>query len=317
MSPPPAESLLSAPVHPLAGRWRLPLILLAMGLLTLTGLALGSWLGYQAGLRAIGVSKTDIDRMKRENVTYRQQQDIYRTTMSNAIRERDLATSNSTGLRLEVESLQRKLASTAAQITLYESQLAERGGLDLTINSLDIRPLEDNAFEYHLSIAGLTGSRRDLAGKAALRLGRGDELLEIPMTTDTFTVNGIAELRGRWRMPSGFSPQFIQVMIKSADGQQEDIQRFAWERGAPVEEMPTLPEYDDSLTEEPDDDAASDVAATASKRQDSKSRSEPGQGEAPQGQGKTVQAKAPQEEAPQEEAPQEKTAQEKTAKNAA
>lgn len=258
---PPPES------HTLPGRWRLPLILVSAGLLALLSIALGAWLGYQSGLRAIGASKGDISRMKQENVTYRKQVETQRHTLSTALQERDIATTTSTTLRQKLEASQRDLDNTRRQVETYQEQLMTEGGLPLRINSLDIRPMDRGAFSYHINLLYLSTSGTPLSGRTAIRLGRGDELLEVPMSSAQFSVQGMTEQTGSWRMPSGFNPEFIQIMVESNDGRQKDVRRFAWERGAPVEEAPNLPDYDPVVdgTTNPDEASSQTDSKTSDK----------------------------------------------------
>ena len=57
-------------------------------------------------------------------------------------------------------------------------------------------------------------------------------------------------MTGRWTMPSGFTPKFIEIRLQGSGS--SVTKRFAWERGAVVNDIPTI------LSEIPEAEANAD-----------------------------------------------------------
>ena len=62
---------------------------------------------------------------------------------------------------------------------------------------------------------------------------QGTEVLVVPMEDNNFNFDNYERLTGRWTMPKGFSPQFIEVRLTGTAT--PVIKRFSWGRGKPIE----------------------------------------------------------------------------------
>jgi len=74
-----------------------------------------------------------------------------------------------------------------------------------------------------------------LRGTLAIRLIQGANVVNVPVA-DVIKLNDFQRLKGRWNMPAGFTPEFVEVEANA--GGQTILQRFAWERGAPMQNTP-------------------------------------------------------------------------------
>ena len=72
----------------------------------------------------------------------------------------------------------------------------------------------------------------DLVLNVEIRLIRGSEVLAVPMEKSQFNFENFERLTGRWTMPKGFTPQYIEVRIS---GSVPVAKRFNWARGEAVE----------------------------------------------------------------------------------
>ena len=75
-------------------------------------------------------------------------------------------------------------------------------------------------------------SRRRTSGNAEIRLINGTEVLVVPMEVSNFNFEDFERLTGRWTMPKGFAPQYIEVRL---NGSTPVIKRFSWQKGSAVD----------------------------------------------------------------------------------
>ena len=66
-----------------------------------------------------------------------------------------------------------------------------------------------------------------------MRLIKDTEILVVPLEDKNFNFDDFERLTGRWTMPKGFVPQFIEVRLSG--GARPVIKRFSWQRGQPVD----------------------------------------------------------------------------------
>ncbi|HAV4800384.1 TPA: hypothetical protein JIU52_17155, partial [Acinetobacter baumannii] len=117
---------------------------------------------------------------------------------------------------------------------IYREILRQRGGLSLTIQNLAIKPLPENAYEYQLDLVQVSPSKRRASGLVEIRLIKDTEVLVVPLEDKNFNFTDFERLTGRWTMPKGFTPQFIEVRL-TGGSDTPVIKRFSWQRGKPVE----------------------------------------------------------------------------------
>ena len=116
---------------------------------------------------------------------------------------------------------------------IYREILRQRGGVSLTVQNLAIKSLPENAFEYQLDLVQVSPNKRRAVGSVELRLIKDTEVLVVPLEDANFNFDDFERLTGRWTMPKGFTPQFIEVRLSGSAT--PVIKRFSWQRGQPVD----------------------------------------------------------------------------------
>ena len=149
-----------------------------------------------------------------------------------AVQERDVAVTNSNELYLSLQKALDQQAQSETTAVIYREVLRQRGGIPLAVQHIAIKPLPENAFEYQLDLVQVSPSKRAASGTVELRLIRGTEVLVVPLEDKNFNFENYERLTGRWTMPKGFTPQFIEVRLT---GSTTVTRRFSWSRGEAVE----------------------------------------------------------------------------------
>ena len=148
------------------------------------------------------------------------------------VQERDVAVTNSNELYLSLQKALDQQAQSETTAVIYREVLRQRGGIPLAVQHIAIKTLPENAFEYQLDLVQVSPSKRAASGTVELRLIRGTEVLVVPLEDKNFNFENYERLTGRWTMPKGFTPQFIEVRLT---GSTPVTRRFSWSRGEAVE----------------------------------------------------------------------------------
>lgn len=209
-----------------------PLIISAV-VLSLGSLILGYTVGHRQGLTVVGY---DADAQQLVDVVQKQKNnlDALNKNLNTAVQERDVAVENSNELYAGMNKLKAEKSQLDGLTSIYREVLRERGGLSLSVQNLAIKSLPENAFEYQLDLLQVSPNHRRATGSVELRLINGAEVLLIPLENKSFNFDDYARLTGRWTMPKGFTPQFIEVRLS---GPTSVIKRFSWQRGKAVENL--------------------------------------------------------------------------------
>ena len=210
-------------------------------------LLLGYSVGHQQGLTAVGFS-ADAEQLNDVVQEQKQAITILNTSLNTAVQERDLALASSNDLTLSLRKESDLRQQIEQQRDIYREVLRLRGGVALTVQNIDIKPLPENAFEYRLDLMQLQPNKRRAQGTVEMRLIDGDNILVIPMADNSYSFDSFERMTGRWTMPSGFTPKFIEVRLQGGSV----TKRFAWERGAAVNDTPAI------LSEIPEAEANAD-----------------------------------------------------------
>ncbi|MFT4021938.1 MAG: hypothetical protein QM666_10515 [Acinetobacter sp.] len=209
-------------------------ILLGAVILFGGGLTLGYSVGHRQGLSVVGY---EADAQELMDVVQKQKDTL--NTLNKgynlAVQERDVALSNTDKLTNALTQSKADLSIALGQSQLYRSVLSQRGGLSLTIQNMSVKPLPENAFEYQLDLVQIAPRRA--VGSVEIRLIQGTEVLTVPMEDKNFNFTDFARLTGRWTMPKGFVPQYIEVRL---NGAVNEVKRFSWLKGKPVEKPATF-----------------------------------------------------------------------------
>jgi hypothetical protein len=207
-------------------------LLIAAGvLLMLSGLWLGYFIGHQQGMSVIGASISDLKKL---NAKIDQQQAVLDTmtrTLSTTVQERDIALTTSKDL---TDTLAKQAADNAvldARFKIYRDHLLSVGGMGLALQNVAVTPISQSVFEYHIDLMQLRQKTSASVGTLSVRLIQGTNVIDIPLTSSRVSITDFQSLTGRWTMPAGFTPEFLEVSATA--GGHSVVQRFAWERGAP------------------------------------------------------------------------------------
>lgn len=209
----------------------LPLVIGAAVLVIGSGF-IGYSVGHRQGLTVVGY---DADAEQLVEVVQKQKQTLedLNKSINTSVQERDVAVSNSNDLFAALNQAKDSETQARSLSALYREVLRQRGGLSLTVQNLSIKPLPENAFEYQLDLVQVSPSKRNTSGQVELRLIQGTEVLVVPMEDKNFNFDEYERLTGRWTMPKGFSPQFVEVRLTGTNT--PVIKRFSWAKGNAVE----------------------------------------------------------------------------------
>ncbi|TCM68337.1 hypothetical protein EC844_10540 [Acinetobacter calcoaceticus] len=212
-----------------------PLILGAV-ILTVGSLVLGYTVGHRQGLTVVGYD-ADAEQLVEVVQTQKNNLTALNKSLNTAVQERDVAVSNSNELFEKLAVSKSEKLQVDGMSGIYREILRQRGGLSLTVQNLAVKPLPENAYEYQLDLVQVSPNQRRASGSVELRLISGTEVLVVPMQVKSFSFDDFERLTGRWTMPKGYSPQYIEVRLNGAT---PVIKRFSWQRGQAVENLASL-----------------------------------------------------------------------------
>ena len=212
-------------------------------------LLVGYSIGHQQGLTTVGFS-ADAEQLNDVVQEQKQAITILNTGLNTAVQERDLALASSDELRLSLNKESDLRQQIEQQRDIYREVLRLRGGVALTVQNIDIKPLPERAFEYRLDLMQLQPNKRRAQGTVQMRLISGDNILVVPLSDNSYSFDSFERMTGRWTMPAGFNPQFIEIHLQG--GGTSVTKRFAWERGAAISDTPAI------LSEIPEAEANAD-----------------------------------------------------------
>ena len=206
---------------------------LIVGAIVLIGgsFILGYTIGHRQGLTVVGY---DADAEQLVDVVQKQKETLndLNKSLNSTVQERDIAVDNVDHLSKSLQRANTDKVQFEGMNHIYREVLRQRGGVSLTIQDLAIKPLPENAFEYEIDLMQVSPSQRRAVGSIELRLIRGTEILNVPLEDKSFNFENFERLTGRWTMPRGFTPQFVEVRLYGAGT--PIIKRFSWHRGEPV-----------------------------------------------------------------------------------
>jgi len=214
------------------------LLIAAGALLVLSGLWLGYFVGHKQGMSVIGASSSELNKLRAQIDQQKQTEETITRTLSNTVHERDIALTTSKGLTDSLAKMTAERALVDGQLKAYRDRLLGYGGISLTLQNVEVLPVSPSVFEYNIDLMQLRKSTSASHGTYAIRLISGDRTVDVQLTSNKVDITDFQRLTGRWTMPAGFTPEFIEVSANA--GGQSTIQRFAWERGAPLKNMPPM-----------------------------------------------------------------------------
>lgn len=214
------------------------LLIAAGALLVLSGLWLGYFVGHRQGMSVIGASSSELQKLNTQIDQHKQTEETLTRTLSNTVQERDIALTTTKGLSESLVKLTAERDLIGGQLSAYRGRLLSVGGIPLTLHNVEILPVSPSVFEYHIDLIQVRKSSATSRGTYSIRLLNGERTVDVQLTSNKVEMSDFQRLTGRWTMPAGFTPQFIEVSANA--GGQSTVQRFAWERGAPLKDMPQM-----------------------------------------------------------------------------
>ena len=192
---------------------------------------LGYTVGHRQGLTVVGY---DADAEQLVEVVEKQKNELtdLNKKLNTSVQERDVAVTNSNDMFAALNQAKAEKQQIEGQSIIFREVLRQRGGLSLTVQNLAVKSLPENVYEYQVDLVQVSPSKRKASGQIELRLIQGTEVLIVPISENAFNFDHYQKLTGRWTMPKGFTPQFIEVRIK---GSSEQTKRFSWQRGQAIE----------------------------------------------------------------------------------
>ena len=194
---------------------------------------LGYSVGHRQGLTVVGY-EADAEQLVEVVQKQKTSLETLNKNLNLAVQERDVAVSNSNDLFTALNQAREDKVQSEGLGAIYREVLRQRGGLSLTIQNIGIKPLPDNAYEYQLDLVQVSPGKRSTSGTVEIRLIQGTEVLVVPMEDKNFNFQDSERLTGRWTMPKGFTPQFIEVRLTGGTSTPV-TKRFSWGRGKPIE----------------------------------------------------------------------------------
>ncbi len=213
-----------------------PFILVLMAIVVGGGATLlGYSLGYQQGMTVVGASVRDVSDLKSTVADQKSTIEILNRTLATTVQERDLALENAKNVQEQMRTEVDLRQLSESRLASYQELLMGYGGVDLRVRSIHIKPLPERAFEYEFDLMQLRQNRREITGTVQMYLINGETIVEVPLAQAQFKFNSFERLAGRWTMPAGFNPQYVDIKLRG--GGQNTTQRYAWERGSSSTEV--------------------------------------------------------------------------------
>lgn len=187
----------------------------------------GYVMGKRQGLTVVGF---DMDAKQLNNIVQQQKAEleVIGQRFNATVQERDVAVSNANKFYQAYNDEKANTVQVEGINKMYRELLKARGGVELTVQNISINSLPDNAYEYAIDLVQVSPNGRKVAGNVELRLINGEKVMGVPLEDRTFSFEHYERLTGRWTMPKGFTPQYVEVHLTGAT---PVIKRFAWQRG--------------------------------------------------------------------------------------
>jgi hypothetical protein len=203
------------------------LLVIAAAVIGCSTALLGYGVGHRQGMSAIGANAREVADLHQAVKDQKTAIEILNRTLATTVQERDIAVESAKELKTKMAGETDLRTLSDSRLQSYQKILAERGGIDLSVHAIHIAPLPERAYEYRIDL---------MVGTMSIQLVNGESVLAVPLSQNRFNFQAFERLTGRFTMPSGFTPIYLDVIIQSAG--QRVVQRYAWERGEVIKDMP-------------------------------------------------------------------------------
>lgn len=202
-------------------------VLIAGLVLVLGCTSFGYMIGKRQGLTVTGF---DMDAEQLNEIVQQQKTELETISkrFNATVQERDVAVGNANKFYQAYNEEKRNTAQMESINKMYRELLKTRGGVSLTVQNVGIKSLPDNAFEYTIDLVQVSENGRKASGSVEIRLINGEDVMGVPLEDKTFNFEHYERLTGRWTMPKGFTPQYVEIRLSGAV---PVTKRFAWQRG--------------------------------------------------------------------------------------
>ena len=235
-------------------------------LVAIIALVLGQRIGYHRGLSfaAEEAKKTAAGlEISAENIkSLKLKSDTLQSQLTTAQQERDISLANLSALRTDIQDLKVTNLQLEQGQQYLTASLAKKGGMNLQVIGAKIAPLPENAYEYRFDVGMVDPSNQPKNLIPKLTLLDEVNMVEVPLQPNSYSIHGIARIRGRFLMPKNFVPK--QVKLELTAGNQKTEQVYDWQLGQPIDNMPyTLEETPEADKRPVSSTDSTPVASTA------------------------------------------------------
>lgn len=203
--------------------------------------SLGYKIGHNQGLHTASVVATDGEgkALTTDDIkAIRLENDILKTETATLTQERDISLNNLNLLKDEMEGLKTSNLQLEQLNEVLSKVAIKEGGVPLGVLGAQIVALPENSYEYRFDVAMLARDGRGKMLTPRLTLLNATSMVEIPLKPKTYDIQGVANIRGRFIMPDGFSPRQIRLTL-SVDGKHLE-QLYDWRVGKVSASTPKL-----------------------------------------------------------------------------
>ncbi|PTQ88401.1 DUF6776 family protein [Agitococcus lubricus] len=220
------KSYIAAPITAHWVAWTLLVVLL----LGLTGAGCYYW-GYDAGLRSVGASATEVKDLRTRD--QQQAADIKRLNMGllTLQQDRDIAIETAKKLQEDTKNQLATVADLQEQIAVYQRLLgAKPSSQAVNVDSITVKHLSANRYQYRMLITQLSNNQTSVAGQVYVKVYASNKKQSVSATPVEIKLQYFQNVMGEFVLPVGFQPESIQLLIQTTGKKASKIQKtFKWE----------------------------------------------------------------------------------------
>lgn len=206
------------------------LFVVALAIVAMAMAVFGYRIGHKQGLRtaasAITESVGDEQTVNAVQVASLKQQ------LESAVQERDISLSNIETLRAQMEDVRTKNLQLEQFNNLLLDSVAREGGIPVKVLASEIGSLPERTYEYRFDVALIDKSGNAVTVVPTLTLLNNTSMVKIPLKPSSYSIQGIARIRGRFVMPKGFEPKQIKLELNAGGERVEQL--YNWRVGKPI-----------------------------------------------------------------------------------
>ena len=207
----------------------LVLFVIALILVAMAMAVFGYKIGHKQGIRSAEQAAAQADKDGENAQITPAQVLVLKKQLETAVQERDIGLSNLETLQQQHELLKTENLQLEQFNQLLLDNVAAEGGVPLKILASQIVPMPDRTFEYRFDVAMIDKSGKAVRMIPKLTLLNATSMVQIPLKPDSYDVQGVTRIRGRFVMPEGFEPKQIKIELNA--GLERTEQLYNWQVG--------------------------------------------------------------------------------------